>query len=96
VKPPVDLDPDMRTILEIIQHAGEILSRLPLSTVRGYLDAAMHHPSEHLTWQGKALETVLKAEMFELANAELSAEEARSVPISRNPVNYYPDDALPS
>lgn len=91
MKPPADLDPDMRTVLEIVQHAGEILSRLPLRVLRMHLQ---ERPGES-EWRDLAVQAVLTAEAFELANATLSAEEARELP-KLYLDSVYPDDALPS
>lgn len=96
MKAPNDFDPDIATVLEIVQHAGEILTRLPLTAVRQHLAGAV----EPGAWKERALKFALAAERFELAGAELAAEEARSEsmadPKPAGPLDMYPDDALPS
>jgi hypothetical protein len=91
VKAPADVDPDMRTVLEIIQHCGEILSRLPLHVLRSHLEEL----SVQDAWTERAIESARAAAAFELANAQLSAEEARILPALKLD-SIYPDDALPS
>jgi len=88
MKAPIGIDPDVKIIVEILQHAGEIVSRLPHDRVRGYLEAAAATDPD--PWTERAAAAVRAAAAFELAMAELSAEEARVPPIS------WPDDALPS
>jgi hypothetical protein len=100
MKAPSDLDPDIRTVLEIAQHCGEILARLPLAVVRGYLRQAISDSGD-THWASRALNMVIAAEAFDLAGAELAAEEARTVerpPSAAMPIaiDTYPDDALPS
>lgn len=98
MKAPKGLDPEMRVVLEIMQHAGEIVSRLPLQILRRYLDAELLEHQDK--WHAYATALTRAAEAFELANAELSAEEARTegraAPSALNPPPAYPDDALPS
>lgn len=88
MKAPADIDQDMLAVLQIIQHCGEILSRLPLYVLREHIGAEATD-----AWSPKARVVVLAAEAFELANAELSVEEARVAPAAPS---TYPDDALPS
>lgn len=91
-----DLDPDMLVVLEIAEHAGEILSRLPLAALRAHLNAKILGP-EPDKWTALAAAAVRAAEAFELANAELSAEDARGTYAPAPPIaSVYPDDALPS
>jgi hypothetical protein len=88
MKAPGDFDQDMLVVLEIVQHCGEILSRLPLYVLREHIGT-----DDQGAWSTRARACVLAAEAFELAVAELSAEEARVAPPA--PATY-PDDALPS
>lgn len=87
MKAPANVDPDMLIVLQIVQHCGEILSQLPLYVLREHLGA-----DQPDSWSVRARSAIMAAEAFELANAELSAEEARVLPR----VVSYPDDALPS
>jgi hypothetical protein len=98
VSAPKGLDPEILTVFEIVQHCGEILARLPLATVRGYLLTARPGPDDPQdAWYRRAIALVLAAEAFELANAEISAAEARhAAPPPPMGADIYPDDALPS
>lgn len=85
MKAPANVDPEMLTVIEIMQHCAEILSRLPLKVLREHIGA-----DDGNAWVKRARTAVLAAEAFDLAAAELSAEEARLGP------QGWPDDALPS
>lgn len=88
MKAPASVDPEMVTVLEIIQHCGEILSRLPLALLRQHIGTDATD-----AWSAKAHAAVLSAEAFELDVAVLSAEESRA---TERPLAAWPDDALPS
>ena len=60
MKAPADFDPDVHTVLELVQHAGEILARLPLSALRAHLEQHREGPDEpYGMWYSKALNVAL-------------------------------------
>lgn len=93
MKAPQNVDPDMLTILEITQHAAEILSRIPLSMLRSHLQ--QHRDDDPAAeWYTKALNVVFAAEQFDAAQGLLSAEEHRAAPAAAAaaPLPPVPDD----
>jgi hypothetical protein len=79
VKAPQGLDPDVRTVLEIVQHAGEILSRIPLAALRAHLEQRREDDA-HAVWFTKALNVCRAAEQLDAAQGILMAEEYRAAP----------------
>lgn len=95
MKAPADLDPDVRTVLEIVQHAAEILSRVPLSALRSHLQQH-HDDSPHVDWYRKALNVTLAAEQLDAAQGILFAEEARlEVTVQQDELRDAARHALP-
>ena len=78
MRAPRELDPDVLTVLEIVQHVAEVLSRVPLAALRAHLE--QHRPDDPASeWYAKALNVTLAAQQLDAAQGILSAEEARSV-----------------
>jgi hypothetical protein len=77
VKAPQSLDRDMLTTIEILQHAAEIVSRMPLHAMRAHLAACpMSNPDA--PWFEAAHRFVESALLFDLDRGKLSALEART------------------
>lgn len=79
MKPPPTIDAEVLNVIEMVEHACEILSRLPLHTVREHL-AAAGALDEANAWIAAARELVLAAEAADLANARLDALQRRVIP----------------
>jgi hypothetical protein len=96
VKPPPEVDDDVLTVLEIVQHTGEILARLPLQALRTHLES-VRDDGPHAMWYSKALNVALAAQQLDAAQGILSAEQARAVlppaPVEAiRPQDQIPDD----
>jgi hypothetical protein len=77
VKAPAGLDPDMLTVIEIVRHAAEIVSRMPLAAVKAHLGACfMTDPAS--PWYEAARRLIESAQLLELDGGRLSALEART------------------
>lgn len=95
MKAPVGFNPDMLTVVEIVQHAAEIVSRLPLSLLKDSLrQVAPDDPA--LPWYEQAARLVESAQCMELDCGKLSAIEARTeatVVVTPDAINRdIPDD----
>jgi hypothetical protein len=93
MKPPASLDPDMLTVVEILQHASEIVSRMPLSVLKVHLQqVAPDDPA--LPWYEAVRRLVESAQSLELDGGKLAALEARTeVKIDTDAINReLPDD----
>jgi hypothetical protein len=95
MKAPQDLDPDVHTVLEIVQHAGEILARVPLQALRAHLEQRRPGPDDPADgWYSKAIGVALAAQQFDAAQGILSAEEAR-IPLPPAPVEAIRPGGIP-
>jgi hypothetical protein len=91
MRPPADLDPDMRTVIEIVEHAAEIVSRLPLSVLKMHL-RQYREDDPKAEWYAAALRLIMSAESLELDGGKLSALQARVDVIAPTPLGELPED----
>lgn len=76
MKAPANLDPDMRTVVEILQHTSEIVTRMPLELLK--LQCRQVTPDDPAgPWYTAVLRLVESAQLLELDGGKLSALEAR-------------------
>lgn len=97
MKAPAAIDPDMLVTIEILQHAAEIVSRLPLAAMKAHLrQVAPDDPA--LQWYEAAARLVESGQLLDLDAGKLSALEARiELPppgdtIADDPGATIPDD----
>lgn len=93
MKAPADLDPDILTVVEILQHTSEIVSRMPLEMLKLHCRAVQEDDPAG-PWYTAVLRLVESAQSLELDGGRLSALEARrEVEISLEAISRpMPDD----
>ncbi len=77
MRAPAGFDPDMKTVIEIIQHAGEIVSRMPLAMLKDHL-RQVREDDPAGPWYTTTIRMVESAQLLELDTGRLSALEART------------------